>query len=180
MRHQTLIIALFALLFVGGAAAWKFLPHRLSYDECSDVYRHLADMQLPGVSITYVRDKVINDTLRLPVTLLKAENDNGWEALDEIFKYTSQIDEILDIPDLPDSLKREFLETPTSFYSFRANRSKPEEMAEPDEYQSDDIFVYVFLNMRCVTIYEPANAKNERDAVSSRAIKSQQELKIKN
>lgn len=176
MRHRTLIMALMALLLVGGATAWKFLPHRLSYDECSDVYRHFADMHLHGVSITYVRDKVINDTLRLPVTLLKAENNKGWEALDELFGYAKQIDEILDIPDLPDSVKRELIETPTSFYSFRANRNRPEAMANPDEYQSDDIFVYVFLNMRCVTIYEPTDARNERDAVSSRAIKSQQEI----
>lgn len=176
MRHQTLIMALMALLLVGGAAAWKFMPHRLSYDECSEVYRHFADLQLPGVSITYVRDKVVNDTLRLPVTLLKAENDEGWEALDDLFGYTRQIEAILDIPELPDSVKREFIETPTSFYSFRANHNIPEVKANPYEYQSDDIFVYVFPNMRCVTIYEPDDAKNEREAVSSKAIKSQQEI----
>ena len=176
MRHRTLIIIILSLLLVGGTAAWKFLPHTLSHDECSDVYRHFADMRLPGVRVTYIQDKIINDTLRLPVTLLQAETDEGWEVLDDLFGYTRQIEEILDIPDLPDSVKREFIETPTSFYSFRANRNKPEAMANPDEYQSDDIFVYVFLNLRCVTIYEPADAKNERNAVSSRVIKSQQEI----
>ena len=79
MKART-IIALLTLLLAGGAAAWKFIPHTLSHDECSDVYRHFADMRLEGVRITYVQDKVINDTLRLPVTLLKAETDEGWEA----------------------------------------------------------------------------------------------------
>ena len=77
MKPRT-IIALLALLLVGGAAAWKFFPHTLNHDECSDVYRHFADMRLPGVRVTYVQDKIINDTLRLPVTLLQAETDEGW------------------------------------------------------------------------------------------------------
>ena len=62
MKART-IIALLTLLLAGGAAAWKFIPHTLSHDECSDVYRHFADMRLEGVRITYVQDKVINDTL---------------------------------------------------------------------------------------------------------------------
>jgi hypothetical protein len=45
-----------ALLLVGGAAAWKFFPHTLNHDECSDVYRHFADMRLEGVRVTYVQD----------------------------------------------------------------------------------------------------------------------------
>ena len=98
MRRITNIIGLLALLVVGGAAAWKWMPHRLSYDECSDVYRHFADMQLRGVQVTYVRDKVVNDTLRLPVTLLKAETDEGWKAIDDIFGCSRQIDEILNEP----------------------------------------------------------------------------------
>ena len=51
MKART-IIALLTLLLAGGAAAWKFIPHTLSHDECSDVYRHFADMRLEGVRIT--------------------------------------------------------------------------------------------------------------------------------
>ena len=162
MKART-IIALLTLLLAGGAAAWKFIPHTLSHDECSDVYRHFADMRLEGVRITYVQDKVINDTLRLPVTLLKAETDEGWEAIDNDLG-------------LPDSVKHEFLEMPFSFYSYRAHRETPEKKIELEDMRSNDLFVYIFLNLRCVTIYEPIDAKTMRDAVNNRAIKNQKEM----
>lgn len=173
MKTRT-IIALMALLLVGCAAAWKFIPHTLSHDECSDVYRHFAGMELDGVRVTYVQDKIINDTLRLPVTLLQAENDCGWETLDSLFGCTQHVKEIL--VDLPDSVKREFLEMPFSFYTYRAHRETPETKVETGGLRSDDIFVYIFLNLRCVTIYEPTDPRNERDAVNSRSIESQKEM----
>lgn len=175
MKART-IIALLALLLAGGAAAWKFIPHTLSYDECSDVYRHFADMQLEGVCITYVQDKVINDTLRLPVTLLNAETDEGWEAIDSLFGHTRHVEEILYELGLPDSVKHEFLETPYSFYTFRAHRETPEKRVKSGDMRSNDLFVFIFINLRCVTIYEPIDAKTMRDAVSNRAIKNQKEM----
>lgn len=175
MKART-IIALLTLLLAGGAAAWKFIPHTLSHDECSDVYRHFADMRLEGVRITYVQDKVINDTLRLPVTLLKAETDEGWESIDSLFGRTRQVEEILNDLGLPDSVKHEFLEMPFSFYSYRAHRETPEKKTELEDMRSNDLFVYIFLNLRCVTIYEPIDAKTMRDAVNNRAIKNQKEM----
>lgn len=176
MRHRTLIIIILSLLLVGCAAAWKFLPHTLSYDECSEVYRHFVDMQMEGVRVTYVRDKVVNDTLRLPVTLLQAETDEGWAAIDDLFGYSQQIDAILDEPDLPDTLKHEILETLTSFYGYRANREMPEMVINASDFKLDDVFVYIFLNLRCVTIYEPSDAMNEYGAVSSSTIENQNEM----
>ncbi len=178
MRHRTLIIIILSLLLVGGVAAWKFIPHTLSYNECSDVYRHFADMRLPGVRVTYIQDKIINDTLRLPVTLLQAETDEGWEAIDDLFGYSQQIEAILNEPDLPDSVKHEILETLTSFYGYRSNRKMPEKVISASDFSSDDVFVYIFLNMRCVTVYEPFDVKNEYEAVSSRVIKNTSRCQI--
>ena len=176
MKRTTLIIAILALLLVGSATAWKFLPRTLNYDECSDVYRHFADMQLEGVRVTFIRDKLIGDTLRLPVTVLQAENDEGWAVLDSLFGRSCQIEEILNDPDLPDSVKREFLEMPFTFYGFRAHRETPERQNGPGETRTDDLMVYIFLNMRCVTIYEPIDARDVYQLVSGYAIKSQQEI----
>lgn len=175
MRTRTMI-ALLALLIAGGTAAWKYIPHTLSPDECSNVYRYFVDMELHGVSITYVRDKKVNDTLRLPVTLLKAETDEGWAELDSLFGCTSQIEEILNIPDLPDSVKHELLEYPFSFYGFQAHRETPEAIVKAEESRPDDLSVYIFLNQHCVTIYETTDAKNEYGAVSSNVIKNQEEI----
>ena len=176
MKRTTLIIAFVSLLLVASTAAWKFLPRTLSYDECSDVYRHFTDMQLEGVHVTFIRDKMIGDTLRLPVTVLQAETDEGWKVLDSLFGRSRQIEEILNNPDLPDSVKQEFLEMPFTFYGYRAHRETPEKKNGPGETRTDDLMVYVFLNMRCVTIYEPIDTKDVYRLVSGYAINSQQEI----
>ena len=154
MRHRTLIITILALLLVGGAAAWKFLPHTLSYDECSDVYRHFADMRLPGVRVTYVQDKIINDTLRLPVTLLQAETDEGWAAIDSLFGLTADRNILINDTTIPDEVKRLFLSNSPSFTYQRSHRETPEQMIAPMDLCPDDVTVYIFPDLRCVTIYE--------------------------
>lgn len=173
---RTLIFALAALLVVGAVAMWRFLPRALSYDECSSVYRHFADMQLEGVRVTYIKDKIINDTLRLPVTLLEAENDYGWEQIDRQFGYSKTIDSICNLPELPDSVKTEFINYMTSFYTYRAHRETPDVIGKQDDLRPDDICVFIFHNLRCVTIYEPVNVKEEYEALMNRSIVNQQEM----
>lgn len=154
MRHRTLIIIILSLLLVGCAAAWKFLPHTLSYDECSDVYRHFADMRLPGVRVTYVQDKIINDTLRLPVTLLQAETDEGWAAIDSLFGLTANRNILINDTTIPDEVKEGFLNNTTEFYVQRAHRETPDKRIASGDIRPDDVSVYIFPDLRCVTIYE--------------------------
>ncbi len=161
MRHRTLIITILALLLVGGAAAWKFLPHTLSYDECSDVYRHFADMRLPGVRVTYVQDKIINDTLRLPVTLLQAETDEGWAAIDSLFGLTADRNKLINDTTIPDEVKEGFLNTTTEFYVQRAHRETPDKRIASGDIRPDDVSVYIFPDLRCVTIYETGIVEEE-------------------
>ncbi len=161
MRHRTLIIIILSLLLVGGAAAWKFLPHTLSYDECSDVYRHFADMRLPGVRVTYIQDKIINDTLRLPVTLLQAESDEGWAAIDSLFGLTADRNKLLNDTTLPDEVKQMLLNNAPSFTTQRSHRKTPEKMIKAGNDRPDDVSVYIFPDLRCVTIYETGIEKEE-------------------
>ena len=161
MRHRTLIIIILSLLLVGGAAAWKFLPHTLSYDECSDVYRHFADMRLPGVRVTYVQDKIINDTLRLPVTLLQAETDEGWAAIDSLFGLTADRNKLINDTTIPDEAKRLFLSNAPQFTLYRAHRKTPYKSIAPGDTRPDDVTVYSFHDLRCVTIYETGIVEEE-------------------
>lgn len=154
MRYRTLIIIILSLLLVGGAAAWKFLPHTLSHDECSDVYRHFADMRLPGVRVTYVQDKIINDTLRIPVTLLQAETDEGWAAIDSLFGLTTDRDKLLNDTTLSDELKKQLLDNVPSFTTQCSHRETPEQKIAGGDLRPDDVTVYIFHDLRCVTIYE--------------------------
>lgn len=161
MRHRTLIITILALLLVGGAAAWKFLPHTLSYDECSDVYRHFADMRLPGVRVTYVQDKIINDTLRLPVTLLQAETDEGWTAIDSLFGLTADRNKLMNDTTIPDEVKEGFLNNTAEFYVQRAHRETPDKRIASGDIRPDDVSVYIFPDLHCVTIYETGTVEEE-------------------
>ena len=161
MRHRTLIITILSLLLVGGAAAWKFLPHTLSYDECSDVYRHFADMRLPGVRVTYIQDKIINDTLRLPVTLLQAESDEGWAAIDSLFGLTANRNILINDTTIPDEVKQLLLNNAPSFTTQRSHRETPEKMIKAGNDRPDDVTVYIFHDLRCVTIYETGIKKEK-------------------
>ena len=161
MRHRTLIIIILSLLLVGGAAAWKFLPHTLSYDECSDVYRHFADMRLPGVRVTYVQDKVINDPLRLPVTVLQAETDEGWAAIDSLFGLTADRNKLINDTTIPDEAKRLFLSNAPQFTLYRAHRKTPYKSIAPGDTRPDDGTVDIFHDLRCVTIYETGIVEEE-------------------
>ena len=161
MRYRTLIIIILSLLLVGGAAAWKFLPHTLSYDECSDVYRHFADMRLPGVRVTYVQDKVINDPLRLPVTVLQAETDEGWAAIDSLFGLTADRNKLINDTTIPDEAKRLFLSNAPQFTLYRAHRKTPYKSIAPGDTRPDDVTVYIFHDLRCVTIYETGIVEEE-------------------
>ena len=160
MKART-IIALLALLLAGGAAAWKFIPHTLSYDECSDVYRHFADMQMEGVRVTYVRDKVVNDTLRLPVTLLQAESDAGWAILDSLFGLTADRNKLINDTTIPDEVKQMFLRNSPRFTYQRSHRETPEQKIAPMDLCPEDVSVYIFPDLRCVTIYETGIEKEE-------------------
>ena len=161
MRQRTLIITILALLLVGSTASWKFLPHTLSYDECSDVYRHFADMRLPGVCVTYIQDKIINDTLRLPVTLLQAENDAGWAAIDSLFGLTADRNKLINDTTIPDEVKQTFLRNSPRFTYQRSHRETPEQKIAPMDLCPDDVSVYIFPDLRCVTIYEIGIEKEE-------------------
>jgi hypothetical protein len=156
---RTLIFALAALLVVGGTAAWKFLPRALSYDECSPVYRHFADMELEGVRVTYIKDKIINDTLRLPATLLEAESDRGWELLDSLFGYTETQMIFLNDPDIPDVVKKSFLEDRPDFQIYRAHPETPERKIEKGSTRSDDVVIYIFPFQQRVCIFEVRNGE---------------------
>ena len=160
MKART-IIALLTLLLAGGAAAWKFIPHTLSHDECSEVYRHFADMQMEGVRVTYVQDKVINDTLRLPVTLLQAESDAGWAILDSLFGLTADRNILLNDTTIPDDAKQLFLSNAPQFTLYRAHRKTPYKSIAPGDTRPDDVTVYIFHDLRCVTIYETGIVEEE-------------------
>lgn len=149
MRKSTLISLLLALVLIGGLAIWRYMPRALSYDECSTVYRHYADMQLEGVRVTYIKDKIINDSLRLPVTLIEAETNRGWEQLDSIF-----------LGYIPEEVREDFIGDDTCFIFYRANIETPERQVGIDKFHPDDVTVYIYPSLHRISIFEPYNKQS--------------------
>lgn len=176
MKRSILIALLAALLVVGAVAMWRFVPRALSYDECSPVYRHFADMQLEGVRVVYVKDKRVNDTLRIPATLLQAETDRGWQLLDSIFGYSRTIQKMLDDPEIPDIVKQTYIECDTGFQFYHAHPETPERNVGKGGGRLDDVSVYIFPLVRRVIIFEPATKEEERDVIQTSMKENKEEV----
>ena len=65
-------------------------PRQLPLDECSQLYRDFADD--PHVSVTFIKDFPVNDTLAVAVTTFQALNSVGWETLKKEFHIISPSD----------------------------------------------------------------------------------------
>lgn len=82
MKRSWLITILFCLLLLGGGGAVLILPQVVPFSQCSDVYKRYAKMD--GVDATFIKDYKVNDTVRVAVTLLQA-NDTVWPQLTDDF-----------------------------------------------------------------------------------------------
>ena len=159
MKRSTIITLLLSLLAVGCTAVWRLVPRELSPEKCSPVYRHFADMELEGVRVTYINDKIIKDTLRMPVTLLEAESDRGWELLDSLFGYTETQMELLNAPNIPDVVKKSFCDKLPDFQCYRAHPETPECKIDSGGGRPDDVSVYIFPFQQRVSIFEVRNGE---------------------
>ena len=66
-------------------------------EECSEVYRRYRDV--PGIRAAFVKDKQINDSLRLDVTLLQAEDSMAFvQMLGELGKSEESIVDMMRTP----------------------------------------------------------------------------------
>ena len=83
MKNAFLAILLLTPLLLAAVALVVYRCHTVPLSQCSEVYRQYHDM--PGIQASFVKDKQINDTLRLDITLLEAEDSAGWELLKNDF-----------------------------------------------------------------------------------------------
>jgi hypothetical protein len=156
MKRSTLIILVLSLLLVGSVAAWRFVPRQVDGDELFHRYVGLED-----VCVTYIRDKKVGDSIRVPVVLLEAESEHGWEVLDSLFGYTASSEkllaEIMANPDIPDWVIELYQDETPSVQVHRAPRNNPERKIEVGAGREDDVLVYIQAYRRRITIVAPTN-----------------------
>jgi len=64
-------------------------------------------------------------------------------------------------PAIPDEVKEEFIKDAPGFTYQRSHRETPEQKIAPMDLCPDDVSVYIFPDLRCVTIYETGIKKEE-------------------
>ena len=74
-----LSVLLIALVLACAGVWWVFQTRQLPLAETSEVYRQYR--HLPGVRAAFIRQMPINDTLRLDMTLLEAEDSAAFADL---------------------------------------------------------------------------------------------------
>ena len=74
-----IVVVLIGLLLSAITSAVIYWRHTVPLSECSEVYRQYRHQ--PGVRAAFIRQMPINDTLRLDMTLLEAEDSAAFAAL---------------------------------------------------------------------------------------------------
>lgn len=89
----TLALSLLAVL---AAVAWRCWPRTVPLSQCSEVYQRYHDT--PGIQASFIKNKQINDTLRLDMTILEAEDSLAFaNMLKSMGKSDEYITDILSL-----------------------------------------------------------------------------------
>lgn len=92
MRRTKLITIIFCLLLLCGGTAVIFLPQVVPYSQCNEVYKMYSNRA--GIDATFVRGYVIDDTITVDVTLLRALDTAGWNSMRREFAVPDLDEEI--------------------------------------------------------------------------------------
>ena len=97
MNRKTWLLTLaLSLLAVLAAAVWRCWPRTVPLEQCSEVYQRYHDT--PGIQASFIRNKKINDTVAVDMTMLVADDSASFARLlkligktDDYINYITQI-----------------------------------------------------------------------------------------
>lgn len=90
MSKKNWIITLaLCLLVAATVVAVRRCPRTVPLSQCSEVYRRYCD--LPGIQASFIKNKQINDTLRLDMTLLEAQDSTNYVWLLKDLEYSDEL-----------------------------------------------------------------------------------------
>ena len=133
-----------ALLLACAGVWWVFQTRQLPLSECSEVYRQYCHQ--PGVRAAFIRQMPINDTLRLDMTLLEAEDSAAFADLLKKLAYTDE--------NIHDIMTTEGDENSRYTRSYRKNH--PEMPKDKEDKSNNDVmglfykrYAVAFFHTRC-------------------------------
>ena len=141
-RHYIALTILLAGLAVSG---WMLLhPLQLPLEECGDHYRRYAGN--PHVSVAFIRDFPINDTLCLDVTTLTAQDSTGWEQLKKDFV----------IPQIPPEIMSNMENSGNHVFLRLVPRNEPQQPMDTINYDNNEVLAMDFFSYT-VAIFHTSN-----------------------
>lgn len=93
-RHYWFGILSLSLLLALATLMWIKMPRTVPFEQCSEVYQRFHNT--PGIQASFIKDKQINDTLSLDMTLLAAEDTDAFvQLLKKMGKSEEYIEELM-------------------------------------------------------------------------------------
>ena len=145
-----IVVVLIGLLLSAITSAVIYWRHTVPLSECSEVYRQYRHQ--PGVRAAFIRQMPINDTLRLDMTLLEAEDS---AAFADLLRAMGKSEEYIN--DLGKMMKL-YSKTENGYnvrFSGLCLRGVPS--APPDEDQTKNEVISFFPVRKCVAVFHTSN-----------------------
>ena len=135
-KKEWLLTALMCLLVAGASVAYVKWPRTVPFEQCSEVYQRYANH--PGIQASFIKDKYINDSISIPITLLQATDSAAWQLLMKDFK----------IPVLPPEYEETIPEKAVSTRLFPQNH--PERIKDTILLKNDFLVCYRKKHFICI------------------------------
>ena len=121
--------------------------HTVPSSQCGDIYRYYEHN--PHLSVTYIKDFPVADTLTVAVTTLRALDDEGWEILTKDFNA----------PVLPDSFLELSHDKEDIVLTYKASSDSKETLAALGVDQMNTIAVSYFKH--CVSFFHTSTYEQQ-------------------
>ncbi|MBR1765468.1 MAG: hypothetical protein IJ745_00335 [Bacteroidales bacterium] len=83
MNKKHIVPIALIVVILGGTLAIRLWPRTLTAEQCSEVYQKYVGRD--DIQATFIKDKRINDSIAVNMTMLSAAGDSGWAVLQHDF-----------------------------------------------------------------------------------------------
>ncbi|MBQ6096471.1 MAG: hypothetical protein IJK99_01875 [Bacteroidales bacterium] len=154
MKRWGLKFLLLAFVSILVVVAVKYWPRVLTPDQCSEVYRRYKDRD--GLSVAFVKDYSIGDSITVDVTTITAKDSTSWESLLRGMNVTEEsINEN----------KKLVLEGKHTATTILSAKGYPEKRVSIDTTTSVDLVFFVYSE-KCVYVFD-ANSIDQAFAIAN-------------
>lgn len=143
-KRMWLLTLALSFLAVLAAVAWRCWPRTVPLSQCSEVYQRYHD--IPGIQASFIKNKQINDTLRLDMTLFEADDSLAFATL---LKAWGRSDEFIH------DIQASIVDENTRFIK-QIPKGHPELPADKNDNNND--IRAIFPAKRAVAIFHTTNA----------------------